>query len=1128
MIVHTVFHTAFMLTLLPCIALATLSVDWPSFLGRADPTWHTAPTTWYDSAFVGNGKLGAMVKVDTDGATLKLDIGNSGVWDDRMPGGPGAIVPDDMSCNRPRLPIGGFLLDNFAIDGTTFKMKIGLYDAEVTGSADDIDGADGTLGWRVIAHAAYEDADVVAVEITFNTTGLARPMPAWRFQPADANRPWATRSCMRDPKWQNNPPARNATEPSDGAQIFTQDHLSGAEHSTAVLALPTVTKQVGSVTMKTSLLYVSTSSVLARGAGDAVALAAVRAAANIGMAQLTTAHRAWWHAYYSAGGFVTMANPKVESFYWIQMYKMASAVMDGQRELYDLMGPWGVKPTSWPDVHWDLNLQLTYWAFFTSNRVGMVNSLTSKLIANTQTLINNVPIAWRNDSAAGPSDSSSPLMIQSCGAIGGLPFNNTCLTAPGGKGNATATGNLMWVLQQWHNVYRYNGFDDAELAKLFPLLARAVAYYTHITHTNSTDGKLHIEKTVSPEYGSTTDVNYDIALLKWGLAAVLDAAAKGFPAATSDARLPVWKRMNETLVGYQTDQATGFLIGSGMELAHGHRHFSHLMMIFPLKQLDLDNNAADKAIAEQSLDHWMSEGDLHGFSYTGSSPMNVMLGRKRNAFNNITYLFDKYIESNTMYYEGKAYPCGETPPAAASAIMDWMLMEWQGILRIFPGIDDTQLADVAFDRLLAPGGFEVSASRVGRDIDGGGAQGGRTSFISITNVHGVSLKDMPLLSILVDGMPLPWKRVVGPAFSPVSWTARPDSSGVVDIDLSTLPKGASVVLFSKAAGAPKSINIVPSTGGNQSTYNYWGLPKGGAPAPSPTPPAQKQVCVKGSVCGSQFSGNLQGCCPYEDAVCCTNQMTCCPKGSTCTNERWQGTCVGKSVTPDQVSAQPVCKTGAVLPYSTTKRNVMIIGDSVSIGYAPKIAAHLADVALVQHSPWDIRDGGAEETAYGVTCLDYFLYSPSGVFLEPDVIMFNWGLHDGPLKNTTEPGQNGLPAVYAAELENITQQLMAKQPQAKLLYAMTTAFMCNADQDGCVVNLNNQAAAIMKKHNIPTINLHDAITQECGPAPNSSCFGAHECFCPHCSPDNGVGYEYLAVNTIVPAITKLLHVSAVSE
>ena len=87
--------------------------------------------------------------------------------------------------------------------------------------------------------------------------------------------------------------------------------------------------------------------------------------------------------------------------------------------------------------------------------------------------------------------------------------------------------------------------------------------------------------------------------------------------------------------------------------------------------------------------------------------MNVMLGRKDMAFANITHLFDTYITSNTMYFEGKAYPCGETPPAAASAIMDWMLMEWQGVVHIFPGIDDNNTKDVAFYKLLAPGGFEV-------------------------------------------------------------------------------------------------------------------------------------------------------------------------------------------------------------------------------------------------------------------------------------------------------------------------------------------------------------------------------------------------------------------------------------
>ena len=73
-----------------------------------------------------------------------------------------------------------------------------------------------------------------------------------------------------------------------------------------------------------------------------------------------------------------------------------------------------------------------------------------------------------------------------------------------------------------------------------------------------------------------------------------------------------------------------------------------------------------------------------------------------------------------------------------------------------------------------------------------------------------------------------------------------------------------------------------------------------------------------------------------------------------------------------------------------------------------------------------------------------------------------GLHDGPLGNNTVPGQAGLPDVYAAQLEVITQKLMATEPQAKLLFALTSPYMCSATNDGCVVNLNNQAAAIMAK------------------------------------------------------------------
>merc|ERR1711865_1112501 len=99
-------------------------------------------------------------------------------------------------------------------------------------------------------------------------------------------------------------------------------------------------------------------------------------------------------------------------------------------------------------------------------------------------------------------------------------------------------------------------------------------------------------------------------------------------------------------------------------------------------------------------------------------------------------------------------------------------------------------------------------------------------------------------------------------------------------------------------------------------------------------------------------------------------------------------------------------------------SLALLGDSVSIGYTPLLGQALGDIALVQHSPYDTADGGAEETAYGLQCLEYFMKGPDGSFLEPDVLLFNFGLHDGPLGNETVPGQQGNSSVYASELEQI--------------------------------------------------------------------------------------------------------------
>ena len=107
-----------------------------------------------------------------------------------------------------------------------------------------------------------------------------------------------------------------------------------------------------------------------------------------------------------------------------------------------------------------------------------------------------------------------------------------------------------------------------------------------------------------------------------------------------------------------------------------------------------------------------------------------------------------------------------------------------------------------------------------------------------------------------------------------------------------------------------------------------------------------------------------------------------------------------------------------------------------------------------------------------------------------------GMHDGPLDNSTYPGQLAPPDNYAAELANITDRLIAfgATSNAKLVFAATTPYMCNATQNGCVLNLNNQAAAVMAARNIPVLKTYDSIVSQCGQPPNQSCFGDTGCYC----------------------------------
>jgi lysophospholipase L1-like esterase len=144
--------------------------------------------------------------------------------------------------------------------------------------------------------------------------------------------------------------------------------------------------------------------------------------------------------------------------------------------------------------------------------------------------------------------------------------------------------------------------------------------------------------------------------------------------------------------------------------------------------------------------------------------------------------------------------------------------------------------------------------------------------------------------------------------------------------------------------------------------------------------------------------------------------------------------------------------------------VLLIGDSISIGYTVPVQKLLAGKANVHRVP-----DNAGPTTHGVQFLETWLGQERW-----DVIHFNFGLHD--LKLMWDGEYQVRVEDYERNLRRLAGRL--KQTGAILIWASTTpAPAGNVEPprtDADVVLYNQSAAKVMKAHNIPIDDLYSAV------------------------------------------------------
>lgn len=656
-------------------------IEWERFLQRHDPVFCRFTQNWYEGAFTGNGLLGTMLYQEGKD-TLRIDVGRTDVFDHQ-----GDEV--DKLFGKARLIIGHFrLLPPKNIQSVVTRMD--LWNAEVRSSI--------SLGREEIPLSMFTAAEeeVIVIEI--------RRMPCkveWC-----PGRPVSTRTQFfpTPENYRINPEPelfRNGT-----IQYCFQPLGAGGGYTTAWKKTETDSNTIYFITIQNSP------------AGRESVRQAEAILSNLeadDVPHIRMKHREWWHSFYPES-FMTMPDAQMESFYWIQQYKLASATREDKPAI-DLQGPWPSK-TPWPGYWMNLNIQLTYSPLYTANRLSLASSLIKMIDAHTQQLIDNAPVQYRYNSAAVGRTSSidmvSPVYVTTDSSLKLIDLN-------------AEVGNLTWVLYYYWQHYRYS-MDRNLLEKFYPLLKRSINYYLHLIRKNDGGQWEFAVKTYSPEYPGGTDynTNYDLSLLRWGLQVLLRINEEQ---KYNDPLAVHWKDVLQNLVPYPQD-STGLRISSSIPYAQSHRHFSHMLMIYPLYLLHWDQ-PENRDLIERSLKYWHSKPQaLQGYSFTGSASVYAMMGEGDKAKKALKELLNKFVRVNTMYKESG--PVIETPLAAAASMQELYLQYWNNIVRIFPAVP-SDWPDAAFEHFRTEGAFLISAVR----------KGGKTRWVKIESLAGGEVKIKP-------------------------------------------------------------------------------------------------------------------------------------------------------------------------------------------------------------------------------------------------------------------------------------------------------------------------------------------------------------------------------------------------
>lgn len=444
--------------------------------------------------------------------------------------------------------------------------------------------------------------------------------------------------------------------------------------------------------------------------------------------ELLEEHKGWWKNYWQESS-LSVPDKHIEKGWYLSNYLLASCSRKGGYPM-QLQGLWtaddGQLPPWKGDYHHDLNTQLSYTNYLKANHLEEGECF--------------IDFLWN---------------LRDCGKKFARSYYHTeglCLpavmaadgTALGGWGMySLSPTNQIWLGQSFERYYRYTGDEDFLREKAYPYLSEIAACILGLLEER--DGKYYLPISSSPEIHDATiaayltpNSNYDLALMRWLFESLARLAKE-----LQNEEESRWESILEKLPPLAVNANNVLMLSPDESLRETHRHFSHLMSIYPLHTLAYEGENRKIINASIASLEALGTGGWTGYTYAWSAQLYAVQENGNGALRQLRTFWDCFCSQNGFHLNGdyKNYGASsmhdrpftlEGNMCAADALQEMLLQSEHNSLKLFPAVpDDWQEERVSFKHFRSEGGVLVSAVLEKNQLTALSLTGGRKKYVRI-------------------------------------------------------------------------------------------------------------------------------------------------------------------------------------------------------------------------------------------------------------------------------------------------------------------------------------------------------------------------------------------------------------